>query len=90
MANNKDLTKKEEIIVEEVIKKQKYIKRGAVIGDNLGWLGIALPFPLFIVLSLIFALIGGGIGLVVYFCKTFDLVLLSFLFVPKRSERNGN
>ena len=56
--------------MEEVNKKQKYIKRGAVIGDNLGWLGIALPLPLFIVLSLKLALIGGGIGLVVYFCNT--------------------
>ena len=55
--------------MEEVNKKQKYVKRGAVIGDNLGWLGIALPLPLFIALSLILALIGSGIGLVVYFCK---------------------
>jgi len=55
--------------VEEVNKKHKYIKRGAVIGDNLGWLGIALPLPLFIVLSLILALIGSGIGWVVYYVK---------------------
>jgi len=57
-------------MVEEVNKKHKYIKRGAVIGDNIGWLGIALPLPLFIALSLILALIGGGIGLVVYFFNT--------------------
>ncbi|MCL1862104.1 MAG: hypothetical protein FWF78_00885 [Defluviitaleaceae bacterium] len=56
--------------MEEANKKQKYITRGAVIGDNLGWLGIALPLPLFILLSIILALIGGGIGLVVYFCNT--------------------
>jgi len=52
--------------VEKDNKKQKYIKRGAIIGDNLGWLGSALPLPLFIGLSLILALIGGGIGFVIY------------------------
>jgi len=50
----------------EVEKKQKYIKRGAVVGDNLGWLGMVLPLPLFILFSAILALIGGGIGFVAY------------------------
>jgi len=47
-------------------KKRKYIRRGAVIGDNLGWLGIWLPLHLFILLSIILALIGGAIGFIAY------------------------
>jgi len=47
-------------------EKQKYIKRGAVAGDNLGWLGVVLGLPLFILFSAILALIGGGIGVIAY------------------------
>jgi len=47
-------------------KKEKYIKRGAVAGDNLGWLGIVLPLPLFILFSAILALIGAGVGFIAY------------------------
>ena len=52
--------------MEEVSKKHKYIKRGAVIGDNLGWLGVWLPLPLFILVSAILALVGAGVGFVAY------------------------
>jgi hypothetical protein len=47
-------------------KKEKYIHNGAKVGDSLGWLGLWLPLPLFILLSVILALIGGGIGLIAY------------------------
>ena len=60
---------KEASIMETDDKKLKYIKRGAVVGDSLGWLGLALPLPLFILFSAILALIGGGIGFIAYLTR---------------------
>jgi len=53
-------------MMETADRKHNYIKRGAVIGDNLGWLGVILPLPLFILLSAMLALIGSGIGFITY------------------------
>jgi len=52
-----------------VNKKRKYIQKGSEIGDNIGWLGVVLPLPLFIVVSFILALLGGGVGFIVYLFK---------------------
>jgi len=54
---------------ENTQQKHKYIKRGAEVGDTLGWLGLWLPLPLFILVSLIFAGIGAGIGFIAYLTK---------------------
>ena len=53
-------------MLEAVNKKRKYIQKGAEIGDNLGWVGAVLPLPLFIILSIMLALIGGGVGFIIY------------------------
>ena len=50
-------------------QKHKYIERGAKVGDTLGWLGVWLPLPLFILVSIIFAGIGVGIGFLTHLAK---------------------
>ena len=56
--------------MEKTPQKQEYIKKGAKIGDTFGWLGIFLPLPLFILVSVIFAGIGAGIGYFVHLSKS--------------------
>ena len=56
-------------MTENTKQKHKYIERGAEIGDTLGWLGIWLPLPLFILVSIIFAGIGAGIGFLIHLTK---------------------
>jgi len=60
----------EKIMMENTKQKRKYIKRGAVVGDNLGWLGIWLPLPLFIVVSMLFAGAGAAVGFIAYLAKS--------------------
>jgi len=57
-------------MLEKTPQKQEYIKKGAKIGDTFGWLGIFLPLPLFILVSVIFAGIGAGIGYFVHLSKS--------------------
>jgi len=46
------------------------MERGAKAGDALGWLGVGLPLPLFIIVSIIFAGIGAIIGFIAYLTKS--------------------
>ena len=55
--------------MENTKQRNKYIERGAKIGDTLGWLGIWLPLPLFILVSLILAGVGALIGFGAYLVK---------------------
>jgi hypothetical protein len=50
-------------------QKHKYIERGAKAGDALGWLGIWLPLPLFILVTVILAGAGAVIGFFAYLVK---------------------
>jgi hypothetical protein len=55
---------------ESTKQKHKYMERGAKAGDALGWLGIWLPLPLFVIVSIIFAGIGAVIGFIAYLTKS--------------------
>jgi len=56
-------------MTENTKQKHKYIERGAKAGDALAWLGVWLPLPLFILVSIIFAGIGAGIGFLMHLAK---------------------